>query len=458
MRPANRKPGILIGLFTIALAAGTAYPVYQHLTTWTAADAVVIGSEDLPRSRAHARGVLTTFTYQVAGKKLQSSTVNKPGPGNAPGTHHRLLYNPSQPAQEYYEPGIGLLWWQITVFVLGVIFLALSVWPDQPPKPAFAPATVTPIDLTCPPRGVRFTHLPRGFSLAATTARPGIGLLLLPAAFLCYFTFRDFPSPSGRDLIAFGFGLFLMLLAMSNLTEGLELRRDLDCLHVLFGDGLMSDYPWSQFRSVREENQYGGIYQPATFRIVLDGERRLEFGEGLSDERRRFVTAALASVLPDSVLHDGEPDDLPRELLAPVPRKVRYLRPTPLGRLTGAYFIGLICVSLFAGGYHLMALMWAGGAWIVKRKPDLARRLGAGKANPTSLYGLGAWIYSYGQTMSGCCNAELRRARGSWSRSRTSAGSKAAASELFSNTRTVRARPSAAKCKHWESNCRSAGR
>ncbi len=214
-----------------------------------------------------------------------------------------------------------LVWQHMIGFSLAFAgFGLLCILLGALPKSAFSdhqdiPAAIqsSPFDLQFPPKGAWFKPLPGGFSVGASTRRP-VGELIMISVFasVTFATFLAF-FPTRVSFVVLLFGLALLYVLALSAAGQIRLTQEKDRLTIFTGVGKIGStlhYPWSSFRSVQEDGT------PGTFRIVLEGAVRAQFGGQLSDQRRRYILNVLRTVLPaqTSKQHAEAPIAKPSEL------------------------------------------------------------------------------------------------------------------------------------------------
>jgi hypothetical protein len=263
-------------------------------------------------------------------------------------------------------------------------------------------------DLNFPPPGAWFSRSPGGFTAGAVIRNPQayvlafIALVFLVGAIALY--------PNRASFLVLLFGLLVLYGTLRSAVGRVRLTVDLDRLTIFTGIGRIGSsmtHEWSSFQTVREEE----TEENASLRIVLEGTKRAQFGQGLSNERRTFLVNVLRTMLPphrtktvaattevpaspgksmqrtcpncgallpaDTVLcavcgkrvqviparsnqANLENDwSVPPELLIPVPRPVRGNRVTPYQWIFGIVFVaGITSLVVWVAGFFI------GACWI----------------------------------------------------------------------------------------------
>ncbi len=164
-------------------------------------------------------------------------------------------------------------------------------------------------DLDRPPRGVRFEQGLDGFRISATTRHP-IAFFLVP--FMAVWSGFSLGGIYGSQIASgkfnLGMSLFGIPFVLGTVLFGsialmsvggrvsLKVEGDEGLVFIGFlGIGFRKRFAWSGVKAVREEISLAS--RSRTSSIVLEGEKRISFGSGLNEERRRFLLHALRAML-----------------------------------------------------------------------------------------------------------------------------------------------------------------
>jgi hypothetical protein len=169
---------------------------------------------------------------------------------------------------------------------------------------SFQPAALDEAALADPPSGARFERLANGFTVAVSGRT--CDALLIFFGLPCFALFAGIAL--GR-LNAWSAAAMILLLGGAGTAAWMgELRitRHGDRLTIFRGVGKIgfrSMYLWSGFRSAYEvvypagvAFPDGGSYADDAY-VVLSGSRRVTFGSWVTEERRRYLLAALRVTL-----------------------------------------------------------------------------------------------------------------------------------------------------------------
>jgi hypothetical protein len=170
-------------------------------------------------------------------------------------------------------------------------------------------ATRGGVDLNRPPAGARFERSMRGFEVTATT-RSIFALFIVP--FMCVWSSGALGGIYGRqlregrfDLGQSLFGLPFLLgtlvfggVALMTIAGKVQVQVEGDEGSVFTGVGPVGwrrRFDWSEIRAVYLSQKSGR--RGSSEQITLEGQTQINFGIGLSSERRYFLLSALRQML-----------------------------------------------------------------------------------------------------------------------------------------------------------------
>jgi hypothetical protein len=154
-----------IGIIMLALAGWTGNRQYTILKTWPSVEAEVTRSE-VTRGRdsegTTMYGTEIEFRYVVNGREFRTpdsssyrsssyKEMKEKASKYAPGSHHPILYNPSDPAEIHFGAGytIGFFFLPVILGAMGLVFTGLGVgvlWASRSEKPLRCPSCGQPVD------------------------------------------------------------------------------------------------------------------------------------------------------------------------------------------------------------------------------------------------------------------------------------------------------------------------
>ena len=168
------------------------------------------------------------------------------------------------------------------------------------------------VDVIFPPPGAWFEILPDGFRAGATTRSP-IAFFIVPLT--CVWTVMSLYGVYGRQIVSRHFDLRVSLLGLSFvfgalvlvawsalMVAGIEtVTRRSDRFSIFIGVGSLGwtrNFAWSDFNLVRQDvlvnahnwNRQGQI-------LVMEGTRRVSFGEFWNEDQRYFILSAVQKML-----------------------------------------------------------------------------------------------------------------------------------------------------------------
>ncbi len=186
-------------------------------------------------------------------------------------------------------------------------------------KESFDKKSQASFDMNNPPKGAYINHLPNGVQIGAST-RSWMALFIVPFAIVWsagsiggiygsqVFT-GEFDILISLFGIPFLFGsIFVWSLALMAVAGKIEVNLDSNGGHIFTGVGKIGQnkrFLWSEINSVRQQtstsrSSKGG--STTSHHILLEGQRQVQFGSGLSSENRYYMIKTLEQLIENRKL------------------------------------------------------------------------------------------------------------------------------------------------------------